>query len=233
MQKEHFSLPHRTEDFNSFYPRKSELHYCKKKNANTLCKAGQMLKSPVYLKAAHFACVSHIRHLRFWHSLQNPSSWTTEIFDLSPPMGGAQGSQFISRNGQIFPLSPSTFPTPRKMELPPSIQEALISVFPQNMQPELQALNDTGKDLLRQLDGRQYFSAHFNRFVFLMLLLCPFSAFHYHQQILRGLLAMSIIQLVFIQFYSTLENKYQRLWSLYSQCKHPFTSSEDKLSFTM
>lgn len=59
MQKEHFSLPHRTEDFNQFYPRKSELHSCKKKNAKTLCKASQMLKSPVYLKEAHFACVCH------------------------------------------------------------------------------------------------------------------------------------------------------------------------------
>lgn len=64
--------PHRTEDF-CFYLRKLELHYCKKKSAKTLCKAGQTLKSPVYLKQAYFASVSHILHLQFWHAFSTNS----------------------------------------------------------------------------------------------------------------------------------------------------------------
>lgn len=46
----------------------------KKKNVQTLCKAGQTLQSPVYLKQAHFPSVSQVLHLPLWHSLQNLSS---------------------------------------------------------------------------------------------------------------------------------------------------------------
>lgn len=55
--------------------------------------------------------------------------------------------------------------------------------FSLEMLPEVQC---HWKDLLRPLDGRQYFSAYFNRSVFLMPPLWPFFVLQYHWQILRG-----------------------------------------------
>lgn len=63
-------------------------------------------------------------------------------------------------------MSPNIFPMSRKVECPPSIWEALTSFFPENVLAELQALNGTRKDLLRPLDGRQYFFARFNSVYF-------------------------------------------------------------------
>ena len=44
--------------------------------------------------------------------------------------------------------------------------EKLHFCFSLNMPPKLQALSDTGKDRLGPLDGRQYFSVHFNGLYF-------------------------------------------------------------------
>lgn len=88
--KEIFSLLYKIKYFNKFYPRKSKLYYCKNKtNAKSLWKAGQTLKSPIYLKQAHLASVTLSASKNLAISTKFLFLDNSNSHNLSPPVGGA------------------------------------------------------------------------------------------------------------------------------------------------